>query len=57
MGEQEKIQNKVEEIRGSAKEQIGDVTGNEDLQAEGTVEKAKGSIKQAGEKLKDAFRG
>ena len=35
----------------------GAVTGNERLEAEGRADKTTASLKQAGEKLKDAFRG
>lgn len=51
----DKAKNKAEETKGSAKEKIGEATGNEQWQAEGKGEKTKGSLKQAGEKIKDAF--
>jgi uncharacterized protein YjbJ (UPF0337 family) len=47
----------VEELKGKGKETHGDVTDDEDLQAEGRAQEAKGSMKQAGEKVKDAFKG
>jgi uncharacterized protein YjbJ (UPF0337 family) len=47
----------VEELKGKGKETLGDVTDDEDLQAEGRAQEAKGSMKQAGEKVKDAFKG
>ena len=50
------IENKAEELKGAAKEHIGDATNNEDLQAEGTAEKAKANVKQAGENVKDAVK-
>ncbi|HKF87042.1 MAG TPA: CsbD family protein [Propionibacteriaceae bacterium] len=56
MGTDDKIENKTEELTGQAKETVGDATDDEDLQAEGKAEKAKGSLKQAGEKVKDAFK-
>jgi uncharacterized protein YjbJ (UPF0337 family) len=56
MGADEKFENKAEELKGRAKEAVGDATGNEQWQAEGRAERAKGSLKQAGEKVKDAFR-
>ena len=56
MGFDDKAANKFEELSGAAKEKVGDATDNEDLEAEGTVEKAKANLKQAGEKVKDAFR-
>lgn len=57
MGMDDKFQNKVDEMAGEAKEKYGDATDNEDLQAEGAVDKAKANLKQAGEKVKDAFKG
>ena len=51
-----KAKNKGEELKGQAKEQAGEATGDEDLQAEGEVDEARGNLKQAGEKVKDAFK-
>ncbi|GGM68550.1 CsbD family protein [Lentzea pudingi] len=56
MGADEKFENKAEELKGRAKEAVGDATDNEQWQAEGRAERAKGSLKQAGEKVKDAFK-
>lgn len=56
MGADEKFSNKAEELKGRAKEAVGDATDNEQWQAEGRAERAKGSLKQAGEKVKDAFK-
>ena len=53
----DKLENKGEELKGRAKEAVGDATGNEQWQAEGKSEQAKGSLKQAGEKIKDAVKG
>ena len=52
----DKISNKAEELKGKAKEAVGHVTGNEQMEAEGKVDQAKGNIKQAGEKIKDVFK-
>ena len=49
-------QNKAEELKGKAKESAGDATDNEQLQAEGRGDQASGNLKQAGEKVKDAFK-
>ena len=51
----DKVKNKVEEIKGDVKETAGDATGNEQLKAEGQNDQSKGNLKQAGEKVKDAF--
>lgn len=56
MGADEKFSNKADEMKGRAKEAVGDATDNEQWQAEGRAERAKANIKQAGEKVKDAFR-
>lgn len=52
----DKLENKGEELKGRAKETVGDATGNEQWQAEGKAEQGKGNVKQAGEKLKDAAK-
>jgi uncharacterized protein YjbJ (UPF0337 family) len=56
MGDQDKMNNKLEDIGGQAKEKIGQVTGDEDLEAQGRGDQAKADLKQAGEKVKDAFK-
>ena len=56
MGTDDKIDNKAEELKGKVKEGVGDATDDRDLQAEGQADKAKGNLKQAGEKIKDAFK-
>jgi uncharacterized protein YjbJ (UPF0337 family) len=55
MGNDEKADNKIEEIRGKAKEAVGDATGDEALERQGEREQSKANLKQAGEKVKDAF--
>ena len=57
MSDTDKISNKAEELKGRVKEGIGDATDNEQLQGEGKVDQAKGNLKQAGEKVKDAVKG
>jgi uncharacterized protein YjbJ (UPF0337 family) len=52
-----KTRNTAQKVKGQFKEAAGAVTGNERLKAEGRADKTKASLKQAGEKLKDAFRG
>jgi uncharacterized protein YjbJ (UPF0337 family) len=51
-----KIAHKAEAVKGSAKRMIGRLTGSRRLRAEGRAEKAKGNLKQAGAKIKDATR-
>lgn len=57
MGAHEKIKNEGEEIAGKIKEQMGDLADDERLEAEGKTDQAKANLKQAGENVKDAFRG
>ncbi|SDN40469.1 CsbD family protein [Geodermatophilus sp. DSM 45219] len=52
----DKMKNKAEELSGRGKENLGEATGDRDLQAEGQADQAKGNLKQAGEKVKDVFK-
>ncbi|MGH1526986.1 CsbD family protein [Leifsonia sp. L25] len=56
MGLDDKIENAGEKLGGSAKEAAGKATDNERLEAEGKGDQAKADVKQAGEKIKDAFK-
>ena len=56
MGAFDKVDNKVQELKGEAKEKVGKATDNEQLQVEGKGDQFAGNIKQAGEMVKDAFR-
>ncbi len=56
MGTDDKIANKGEGVLGKAKEKLGDATDDRDLQAEGQKDQTKSDLKQAGEKVKDAFK-
>jgi uncharacterized protein YjbJ (UPF0337 family) len=51
-----KIAHKAEAVKGGAKRALGRLTGNRRLEAEGRSDQAKGDLKQAGAKIKDAFR-
>lgn len=55
MGFTDKVKNKAQVLRGKAEETAGKATGNDDLEVDGTSDKAKCNIKQAGEKVKDAL--
>jgi len=57
MGIEDKTSNKAEEIKGKVKEATGKATDDESLEAEGKADQSKSSLKQAGEKVKDAFKG
>src|ERR1700723_1359506 len=56
MATEDKAANKVTEIKGKAKKETGQAIGNEQMEAEGRADQAKGNLKQAGEKVKDAFK-
>ncbi|WP_347109189.1 CsbD family protein [Paenarthrobacter sp. S56] len=56
MGADDKAQNTGEKIAGKAKEAAGKLTDNERLEAEGKGEQTKADLKNAGEKVKDAFK-
>ena len=56
MGKDEKISNKTDSVVGKGKEKLGDATGNESMEAEGKKDQSKSDLKQAGEKVKDAFK-
>jgi uncharacterized protein YjbJ (UPF0337 family) len=56
MAAENKAADKVTEIKGKIKKKTGQVTNDEGLEAEGRAEESKGDLKQAGEKVKDAFK-
>ncbi|HEV8055915.1 MAG TPA: CsbD family protein [Nocardioidaceae bacterium] len=56
MGIGDKAKNKAEETLGKGKEKTGEHSGDRDLQAEGKSDQSKANLKQAGEKVKDAFK-
>ncbi|MGQ2912692.1 CsbD family protein [Aeromicrobium sp.] len=52
----DKAKNTAEKVTGEVKEAVGKATDNKDLQAEGKKDQTKGSIKNVGEDVKDAFK-
>jgi uncharacterized protein YjbJ (UPF0337 family) len=52
----DKIRHKAEEMKGAAKERIGDATDNESMQAEGAAERSAAKAKLAGDHVRDAGR-
>jgi uncharacterized protein YjbJ (UPF0337 family) len=56
MSTENKAKNKIEDLGGKAKEAIGKATGDHDTRNEGRADQAKASLKDAGEKVKDAFK-
>jgi uncharacterized protein YjbJ (UPF0337 family) len=49
-----KIAHRAEAVEGGAKRMAGRLTGSRRLRAEGRADQAKGDVKQAGAKIKDA---
>ena len=56
MGWKDKLKNKKDETGGAAKEQLGKATDDDQLEREGKTDQTKSNLKQAGEKVKDAFK-
>jgi len=56
MSTEDKIKNKIEDLGGKAKEAVGKVTKDRDTRNEGRADQAKSNLKDAGEKVKDAFK-
>ena len=55
MGTDDKARNVADDWKGKAKEAVGDLTDDRELEAEGKDDQSKAALKQAGEKVKDAF--
>ncbi len=47
----------ADNIKGNVKETAGDVTGDDDLKAEGKTDKMSGKLKDAATDVKDAAEG
>ncbi|OFJ54918.1 CsbD family protein [Mycolicibacterium grossiae] len=56
MGIADKAQNKIDDLGGQAKEAAGSATGDKSTENEGKIDQAKANLKDAGEKIKDAFK-
>jgi uncharacterized protein YjbJ (UPF0337 family) len=54
--DKDRIKGKAQDIKGRAKRQVGEWTGDEELQAEGTAEQAGGKVQNIAGKVKDAAR-
>jgi uncharacterized protein YjbJ (UPF0337 family) len=53
---EDKAKNKLDELGGKVKEAVGKVTGDESTENEGKRDQTKSNLKDAGEKVKDAFK-
>jgi uncharacterized protein YjbJ (UPF0337 family) len=51
----DKAKNTGQQAKGKMKEAVGKLGGNDKLRAEGRADQTKGNLRQAGEKIKDAF--
>jgi uncharacterized protein YjbJ (UPF0337 family) len=56
VGAGDKASNKIVSLGGKAKEALGKVAGDKDTENKGKADQAKSSLKDAGEKIKDAFK-
>ena len=56
MGLDDKVSNTAENAKGKVKEAAGKATDDERLEAEGKADQTSADLKQAGEKVKDAFK-
>lgn len=56
MGMDDKLRNMAQDAEGKAKEAVGKLTDDEKTEAEGKADQATADLKQAGEKVKDAFK-
>ncbi len=52
-----KLRNKVQKLGGRANETIGRATGDRKLENRGVRDQLTSDVKNAGERVKDAFRG
>jgi uncharacterized protein YjbJ (UPF0337 family) len=52
----DKVQNKIDSLKGRAKRRTGEATQNRDLRSEGRRQRSSAELRDAGEKVKDAFR-
>jgi uncharacterized protein YjbJ (UPF0337 family) len=51
----DKMKHSAEGTLGKAKEKLGETTDDQSLEREGKKDQSKSDLKQAGEKVKDAF--
>lgn len=57
MGIADKAKNAAEDLKGKAKEAVGDAKGDDKLKAEGQADQTKPAAKKTGENVKDTFKG
>lgn len=54
--DKDRVEGKIDDVKGRAKRQVGEWTGDEETQAEGALDQAKGKAQNAWGKVKDAGR-
>ncbi|MEO9247004.1 CsbD family protein [Citricoccus nitrophenolicus] len=56
MGTGDRFEGKADELKGQAKQGLGDATDNDRLKNEGRADEAKGGLKEKAEDVKDAAK-
>ncbi len=56
MGTDDKMENTGQKVKGKVNEAVGKATDDESREAEGVADQKAADLKQAGEKVKDAFK-
>ena len=56
MSATDKMKDKAQVVRGEAKTKVGRATDDRGLEADGKADRVAGTLKQAGEKVKDALK-
>jgi uncharacterized protein YjbJ (UPF0337 family) len=56
MSATDKMKNKIEDVAGKAKEGLGKATDDDSTRREGQRDQSKADMKDAGEKVTDAFK-
>lgn len=54
--DKQRVEGGLKKATGAIKEKIGQVTGDRDMEAEGTADKAEGKVRSAVGHVKDAVR-
>ena len=52
-----KADHQTQKVKGKVKEKVGAATGDRSKEAEGKADKTAGSLKKAGDNIKDAAKG
>ncbi|WP_454815579.1 CsbD family protein [Labrys neptuniae] len=52
----DKVKGLANKVAGSVKEGVGKAVGNQEMEADGAIQKAKGEVQEAKGKVKDAVK-